>query len=230
MKCPHCLVSFHAKWTAWSRGSRSVRDRFKFKGTLCPECKQQTFILERGKYRVGPAPGASWVTLEEIMVYPKATARGVPPEVPEEFADDFREACLVIGDSEKASAALGRRCLQNLLLEKAGVQARDLANQIQEVIDSGKLPLELESAIDAVRAIGNFAAHPIKSKSTGEVLEVEPGEADWILDTLEELFDFYFVRPAKLAQKRVALNKKLKEAGKPPLKGSRAPAGNTGKV
>ena len=154
------------------------------------------------------------------MVYPKAPDRGVPSEVPEEFAADFREACLVIGDSEKASAALSRRCLQNLLREKAKTKKKNLAGQIQEVIESGELTPELESAIDAVRVIGNIAAHTTKSKRTGEVIEVEFGEAEWILDTLEELFDFYFVRPAKLAEKRAALNKKLKEAGKPPLKGS----------
>ena len=32
----------------------------------------------------------------------------------------------------------------------------------------------------------NFAAHPIKSMHTGEVIEVEPGEAEWLLDTLED--------------------------------------------
>ena len=218
MKCPHCLVSFHVSWTYWSRGSGSIRDKFRFRGTVCPECEEQTFILERGDYSQGPRR-TSWVTLEEIIAYPKGTARPIPPEVPSEFADDFREACLVIGDSEKASAALSRRCLQNLLLEKAKTKAKNLANQIQEVIDSGKLPSQLVKAIDAVRNIGNFAAHPIKSKRTGEVIEVEPGEAEWLLDTLEELFDFYFVQPAKLEKKLDDLNKKLKEAGKPLLKG-----------
>ena len=43
-------------------------------------------------------------------------------------------------------------------------------------------------------------------------------EAEWLLETLEGLFDFYFVQPAELKGKRDALNKKLKEAGKPQLK------------
>ena len=51
------------------------------------------------------------------------------------------------------------------------------------------------------------------------MIEVEPGEAEWLLETLEGLFDFYFVQPAKLEKKRDALNKKLGAAGKPPLKG-----------
>ena len=72
--------------------------------------------------------------------------------------------------------------------------------------------------MDAVRHIGNFAAHPIKSTNTGEILPVESGEAEWNLDVLEGLFDFYFVAPAKLQNRKDQLNAKLKEAGKQPMK------------
>jgi hypothetical protein len=104
------------------------------------------------------------------------------------------------------------------LREKARVKRKDLAKEIQEVIDSGKLPSHLAESIDAIRNIGNFAAHPIKSTSTGEIVDVVPGEADWNLDVLDGLFDFYFVQPAILAKKRDALNTKLASAGKPPVK------------
>lgn len=66
--------------------------------------------------------------------------------------------------------------------------------------------------------VGNFAAHPIKSTDTGQVVEVEPGEAGWLLDVLERAFDFYFVQPDKARRQREALNEKLTEAGKPELK------------
>jgi hypothetical protein len=150
---------------------------------------------------------------------PKAPSRApLSPDVPREFADDYLEACLVLADSAKASAALSRRCLQHLLREKARVKHANLDNEIQQVLDSGKLPSHLASALDAVRVLGNFAAHPIKSTSTGEIVEVEDGEAEWVLDTLEGLFDFYFVQPTLLQKKKDALNKKLAEAGKPQLK------------
>jgi hypothetical protein len=80
------------------------------------------------------------------------------------------------------------------------------------------LPQYLATDIDAVRHIGNFAAHPIKSTSSGEIVDVEPGEAEWQLDVLEGLFDFYFIGPAEPKKKRDALEKKLADAGKPPLK------------
>lgn len=108
--------------------------------------------------------------------------------------------------------------MQHLLREAAKVKPGNLADEIQAVIDSKTLPSHLAESLDAVRNIGNFAAHPIKSKSSGEVLEVEPGEAEWNLDVLESMFDFYFVQPALLKKKREALNAKLKEAGKPEMK------------
>jgi hypothetical protein len=76
----------------------------------------------------------------------------------------------------------------------------------------------LAGSIDAVRNIGNFAAHPMKSEHTGEILDVEPGEAEWNLEVLESLFDFYFVQPSVLKAKRAALDAKLSEARKPPMK------------
>ena len=219
MKCPHCFVSFHDAWTRWfdsrkkTDASSDCKWVFRVRSTLCPECDQLIFRVDRYSLSSG-------VLEKSITAYPKGTSRPVSPAVEGKFESDFREACLVIGDSEKASAALSRRCLQNILREKAETKEKDLAPQIQEVLDSGKLPSHLADAIDGVRVIGNFAAHPIKSTHTGEVIEVELGEAEWLLETLEGFFDFYFVQPAKLEKKRGALNKKLKEAGKPPLKGA----------
>ncbi|MOA22378.1 hypothetical protein D3C78_1429310 [compost metagenome] len=54
--------------------------------------------------------------------------------------------------------------------------------------------------------------------NTGEILPVEPHEAEWNLDVLDMLFDFCYVQPAKNAARRAALNAKQKEAGKQPIK------------
>ena len=48
-------------------------------------------------------------------------------------------------------------------------------------------------------------------------MDVEANEAEWNLDVLELLFDFYFVQPAISAKRKIELNKKLKETGKPEL-------------
>ncbi len=157
--------------------------------------------------------------LSYTLVYPKGISRSpLDSCIPDEYADDYKEACLVLSDSPKASAALSRRCLQNLLRNVAGVKKGDLAKEIQSILDSSVLPSHIAGDLDAIRNIGNFAAHPNKSTSSGEVISVEPGEAEWNLDVLEELFDFYFVQPKKSKERRDALNKKLADAGKPQMK------------
>lgn len=215
MQCPHCLQHFHDSWTY----SHINRDRDKQWGighTICAACKR--IIVTLGE--VTPNPRGGFVPVGTFArVHPKGISRSpIPSEIPPEFATDYREACLVLQDSEKASAALSRRCLQYLLREKAGIIKGDLANEIQQVLDSKQLPGHLAEDLDAIRNIGNFAAHPIKSTHTGEIVDVEPQEAEWLLNLLEGLFDFYFVQPARAKARRDALNAKLQAAGKPPMK------------
>jgi hypothetical protein len=121
----------------------------------------------------------------------------------------------VLPDSEKASAALSRRCLQAILRDKGGVKHSDF-NEIEEAIKSGSPP-DIVDALHPVRTLGNFAAHPMKSTSTGTIIDVEPGEAEWTLEVIERLFDFYFVGPAITAKRKAEINKKLAALGKPPI-------------
>ena len=160
------------------------------------------------------------VETAEAIVFPDAIDRTVPQEVESEapeVATDFREAVAVFPKSKQASAALSRRCLQLILTTKGGAKTRDLADQIEEVLP--RLPSQLAENVDAIRHIGNFAAHPSKSKSTGEIVKIEEWEAEWLLDVLEDLMEYYYVAPARAAAKRAALNKKLSDLGKPPMKG-----------
>ena len=220
------MVEFHDHSQQIHVGS-DVEGEWSLVRRSCPSCKRIVLNLQNG-----PTNSALWgnsggqrvfaglnIVTGDRLVRPKGSNRApVAVEVPKKFSDDYGEGCIVLADSPKAAAALGRRCLQNLLREVAGVKPGNLANEIQEVIDSGKLPSDLNESIDAVRNIGNFAAHPLKSQHSGEILDVLPGEAEWTLDVLEDLFDFYFVRPAQRKKKRDELNAKLVDAGKPPMK------------
>lgn len=188
----------------------------------CPACKKLVLNLQTATHGHQPTTRVvqNWGTVAaDVLIRPKGSSRPpCPPEVPSGLRVDYIEACTVLSDSPKAAAALGRRCLQNLLRETVQVKPGNLSDEIQQVLDGGKLPSGLHESIDAIRNIGTFAAHPMKSTQTGLILDVAPGEAEWTLDVLEELFDFYFVLPAVIRKKKDALNKKLQEAGKPPLK------------
>lgn len=218
MKCPHCLVSFHDNVQETPLGEDQTSHWTLLKNT-CPACGKFIFLLGEKYNRSRVQNQNHYYNSRVLLCYPKGNSRTpLGPEVPAKFADDYREACVTLGDSPKASAALSRRCLQHLLREKSSVKPGNLINEIQQVIDSGKLPSHLTESLDAVRNIGNFAAHPTKSNSSGEIIEVEPGEAEWTLSVLESLFDFYFTQPDLLKKKKEALNKKLGEAGKPATK------------
>lgn len=223
MKCPHCLVEINPNFSE----TFLYGDKESFWSVFtmnCPNsiCGKMIIDLASGEPHRNQQNqayhGLKSVNFRQT-IRPFASSRPpVPPEVDELFAKDYKEACLILTFSPKASAALSRRCLQNVLREKAGVKKGDLSNEIQQIIDSKSLPTHLSESIDAIRNIGNFAAHPLKSTSTGEIVDVEIGEAEWLLDVLEALFDFYFVQPSILKAKRDALNKKLADIGKPPMK------------
>lgn len=180
--------------------------------SACPVCGKPILaiptIVQEGGSIGGPG-----------LVYPSGVGRPLPPEVhgaEPQLATDFAEAVAVLPVSRKASAALSRRCLQFILVNAGGAKKRDLADQIDEVLP--KLPPSLAENVDAIRHVGNFGTHPMKSKNSGEIVEVEDGEAEWLLDVLEELIDFFYVAPARAAVKRAALNQKLQDMGKPLLK------------
>jgi hypothetical protein len=175
--------------------------------------------LAKGSIAIYPVGQKFIQPYDENLIRPKALSRSpLSPDIPNDLAGDYRESALVLADSPKASAALSRRCLQHLLRDHAKVKPGNLTDEITEVLNSRVLPSHLAESLDAIRNIGNFAAHPMKSTSSGEILNVENGEAEWTLDVLESLFDFYFVQPATLKSKRTALDKKLADAGKKPMK------------
>jgi hypothetical protein len=210
--CPRCGAYSNQEWylanaidklRAENYGQSVVKGSIhEFAFSKCVHCSQVSI----------------WDKKKTTMIYPKTNNRTFDlTEIPNDLAEDYTEACLVIGDSPKASAALSRRCLQAILREQ-GFSDKSLFKEIQLAIDSEKLPSHISESLDAIRNIGNFAAHPLKDTNSGEVVPVEPGEAEWNLETLEFLFDFFYVQPARTRKRKEALNEKLKNAGKPEMK------------
>jgi Domain of unknown function (DUF4145) len=114
-----------------------------------------------------------------------------------------------------------RRCLQTILRNQ-GYAQRDLAHLIDALLGEQDLakaiPTALRETVDAIRNFGNFSAHPVTDQTTLQIIPVEPHEAEWCLEILEEMFDHYYVRPAQAAARKAALNAKLAAAGKPKSK------------
>ena len=183
----------------------------------CPACKKAILALQHGVSQWVKGT-LTYTVLSDVFVRPMGSQRPPPPPaVVAPYRQDYIEACAVLPYSAKASAALTRRCLQAVLKDKGGFAEHNLADQIESAISKGHLPTHLSDQLDAVRVIGNFAAHAIKSSASGQIIDVEAGEAEWNLDVVESLFDFYFVQPGVAQAKKAALNVKLAAAGKPLL-------------
>ena len=217
-KCPHCGVYFHQNWRREEIFSSEFGQRIRSLATGCPSCANAVVLLEihLAKSFGGDGPHESYV------VFPKnPQSQPAPAEVPEKIRQDYQEACAVLPISPKASAALSRRILQTVLREN-GYNNNNLSRQIRDVIENedakNSLPLTLRETVDAVRNFGNFSAHPITDQTTLQVIDVEPEEAEWCIEIVDQLFDHYYVAPAKARQKKAELDAKLKAAGKPPSK------------
>lgn len=163
---------------------------------MCPACRQPCIVQCKGVSRTLVLPGSS---------PPKLLPDAVDPEMREEFA----EAARVLPISPKASAALARRCLE-MMLTKQGFYHPKLEQKIEAA--EQHLPGYLHATMDAVRKLGNLSVHAQESKHTGEIVDVEPHEADLLLTILEELADHYYVKPAASAKRLADLQAKLQNA------------------
>jgi uncharacterized protein DUF4145 len=235
MKCPHCTIYFHDNWVVqeFVRSNSTVAtvrnhrtpEFWRYRSAACPNCGDVT--IEIARFRRDDVSkdllGTEFVqAVDWRQVYPIGASRGpVPPEVPKKIAEDYVEACNVLPLSPKASAALSRRCLQNVL-HAHGYRARDLAKEIDLLLaeaDPRKvLPGRLRETVDSIRNFGNFSAHPIDDRTTLQVIDVEPHEAEWCLEIIEDLFEHFYVGPVVAKLKKAALDAKLTAAGKPPSK------------
>jgi hypothetical protein len=234
LNCPHCQI--YSVMKIDSTVERFERDNeddisYRDKNLLfdficsCPNCDHTVLVQAQADGNaVCPDSRAADEQLEAsssgkiLSVYPYRKSVTVPPEVPEKYAGDFREAVLVIDLSPTASAALSRRILQNILRDEFNLQHHNLANAIDAFIAQPGIPSYLTKAVDAIRNIGNLAAHPLKNTNTGEVMPVEPGEAEWLIGVLNSLFDFKFIQPLELQKRTDQLNAKLQEVGQRPMK------------
>jgi hypothetical protein len=222
MKCPHCNIGIHLELEvqkAFQIEQLIEKETgYELAQGFCPECKRPIVLMRYGQYKWVDNEGEITNVLREEIIYPKFFARSIDPNVPPKYQDAYNEANSVLMLSPKASAALSRRLLQNILWDEYHLKRRNLDTEITEFIQLPNTPAEITEALDAIRNIGNFAAHPIKYTNTGEIVEVEPGEAEWLLEVLEALFDFVFVQPGRARERIDKLNQKLHSLGKPPIK------------
>ena len=156
------------------------------------------------------------------QLLPESSAKPQPSYIPEPIVNNYNQACRIRDLSANASAAMSRRCLQGMIREFCGISKPTLAKEIEALkaqVAAGNAPKGVShdtmDAIDHVRSIGNIGAH--MEKDINLILDVEPDEAQGLINLIELLFEEWYVarheRQAKLAKLGiVAKNKAAKKA------------------
>lgn len=154
----------------------------------CKEVELDAAICEGKDTPNGMRPGKllySWKLL------PEANVKVFPDYIPKVLLGDYREACLILDKSPKASATLARRCLQGMIRDYWGISKSRLKDEIDAIEE--KVDPATWSAIDAVRQIGNIGAH--MEKDINLIVEVSEDEAQLLISLIETLFnDWYIVK------------------------------------
>ncbi|EAJ1768853.1 DUF4145 domain-containing protein [Campylobacter jejuni] len=158
--CPHCGVYSRMEWNGFYNGyNNRIKqvEGYSFSESTCYHCERSVI----------------WYLKDENpkIFFPREVA--IPPEenMPENVKEIYEEASLVLGDSPRASCALLRLALQELmkyLKENIqiynGLKNRNINEDIKEIINIGNFYQEqkesLEEAMNSIRLIGNKASHP----------------------------------------------------------------------
>jgi len=154
--------------------------------------------------------------LQSWRMRPRSKAKPLPGYIPAPIVSDYEEACLIVADSPKASATLARRCLQGIIRDYWGFSMGRLVDEINEL--KSRLDATTWQAIDSVRSIGNIGAH--MEKDINLIIEVDPGEAELLIQLLEILFKEWYVNRHERDQQMkqiiaIAQNKSTQKANLP---------------
>ena len=168
-------------------------------GCSNPICKEftTTVTLRAGQYSDYNVFKAEKV-ISIHRLRPEFSYRVQPDYIPNSIVQDFIEACRIRDLSPKASATLARRCVQGIIRDFCKVTGATLFKEIDALrkqVENGKAPsgvtVESVDAIDHVRTIGNIGAH--MEKDIDLIIDVDPNEAQALIELIELLFEEWYV-------------------------------------
>jgi len=150
---------------------------------VCNACENPVLVLNKGQ-KVFPTP------------LPAPTSE----DIPQEIRGDLDEAKICFSATAyRAAAVMARRVIQVAAKDK-GATGDKLVSQIHELQKSGKITNDLKEWADAVRWVGNDAAHPSGAQVAKE-------DAEDVLHLAEQLLHVLYVAPAVAASLKKRLGK-----------------------
>ncbi len=196
MDCPHCQAELTAKPHVFALGI-DQDGTWQVSSSRCAVCDRLIVNLCTKEGCTYPA-------------WPVSSARArLSDDVPAEYSDDYHTAAQIIFFSPEASAALSRRSLHRLLAAEVHAGHGGLADQIRQATLAPDLPAYLKLALRKLAAVARLEPDSAKSQRPEALATVEPGEAEWLLEVLQSLYDLYFVEPARMQRKQDALEENI---------------------
>jgi hypothetical protein len=178
-------------------------------GCSNPKCKEVELTVVTGKQNLRSSNFSLLFNISTHRLWPESSHKSQPDFIPAPIVQDYVEAGRIKDLSPKASATLSRRCIQGMIRDFCGISMGTLFAEIEELksrvesntAPNGVTPETLE-AIDHLRSIGNIGAH--MEKDINIIVDVDPGEAQALIDLIELLFGEWYVarnsRQTKLAR------------------------------
>ncbi len=218
------------KQDLWQENDRI--HQFEFEAIKCQNSDCERYTLKANIQTGIRSSHTYYVTDKKIHSFfdlkPASEAKPQPDYIPKAIIDDYKEACLIKNLSPKASASLCRRCLQGMIRDFFDI--KDKQNLYQEIsaIEDLTDP-DIWESIDTIRSIGNIGAH--MEKDVNLIVDVDPDEAQILINLIEQLFEDWYVTRYKKRDKLEAAKalkkskndekesktKKLEETKKPTL-------------
>jgi hypothetical protein len=179
-----------------------------------PACRE---LIIRVHENTNVPPGYQLETSTRTWIArPKSASRPIDPLVPDPFRTDYLEAAAILEPSPRMSAALARRIVFDLLEGYAGIKEYTLKAGLDKFVADTAHPQRIRDNLQHLREIGDFGAHTQKDEAD-VILDVSREDAEWTLDLIDRLFEYFIVEPEKDKRLRRAWDQKLSDAGRKPI-------------
>jgi len=220
--CPHCerdvtisedrfTEDRHSLYIKNPDGYVAILNQF----VVCPNPKCGKYTLYATLQEIVSHSGStdSYKGIKAWRLVPWGTARTFPDYVPAAIREDYAEACSIVDLSPKAAATLARRAVQGIIRGYWTIAKGNLKQELDELskrVGSDDVTPEIVESIDVVRGVGNIGAH--MEKDINVIVDVEPEEAQLLIQLVETLIeDTYIARAARQQQRAKLLALKQKK-------------------
>ncbi len=196
MQCPHCHSEIEGKKHTFALGE-DPDGAWQVSSTRCNVCDR--LIVE--------------LCAKDDCTFPvRPLGSGRPRlagDVPAEFESDYHTACEILAISPESSAAISRRLLQRFFAARSEGHDLELSELISTATDSAEMQPYLREALRTLIALAKLEPGSEKSLRPHTLIPVQPGEAEWSLDVLQNLLEAHYVQPARLQRLQNALEEKV---------------------